>query len=178
MITTSSRLVTLMAEFCSDARSRPASQSQSRVWRPGHVVLAVAGDYSLARSHERLALCLFDDGSSFLECLSPSRQTPLGGRGKHRPTNDALGILGPTASLASPMFLLLLLLLLLRRARRVLECGNTLSADHPGGRSGHLSRLRVNNTGGTEEGSAANTSGRAHLALAELPTDWPAPADA
>ena len=39
------------------------------------------------------------------ECLSPSRQTPLGGCGKRRLTNDALGILYPAASLASPMLL-------------------------------------------------------------------------
>lgn len=93
-------------------------------------------------------------------CLSPSRQTPLGGCGKHRLTNDALGILCPTASLASPIFLLLLLLLLLRRARRTLECANTLAVGQV-----------------TSRDPVSIILGR-WPSLSQVPTDWPAPVDA
>ena len=90
-----------MVEFRGDARSRSASRSQSRVWCPvrasalwqvSHVVLAVAGDYSLAT---RSSPCAFSttirtfSRGSILECLSPSRQAPLGGCVKN------LGVLVP-----------------------------------------------------------------------------------
>lgn len=85
-----------------------------------------------------------------LECLSPSRQTPLGGCGKHRLT---LGILCPTASLASPIFLL-------RRARRTLECANTLAVGQV-----------------TSRDPVSTMLGR-WPSLSQVPTDWPAPVDA
>lgn len=62
-----------MVELCGDARFRSASQSQRRVlcpahtgalWQVSHVVLAVAGDYSLAR--ETRFVLFFDDCSNLL----------------------------------------------------------------------------------------------------------------
>jgi len=104
-----------MVEFCGDARSRSASRSQSQVWCPAHagalwqmshVVLAVAGDYSLATRDSPYAFSTTVrtfSGGSMLECLSPSRQTPLGGCVKNLGvlSRSLLGIADVSAASAS-----------------------------------------------------------------------------